>query len=190
MIRHAGRATACRRHRSALLDAAEGEDIDRGDPAWQHLEWCFGCRREVEQSVQTIVALRRLGKEVARTEPSGEAWPRLRDRMRRQRPAERWRPQLSLGGLAVAAALVAMLSVPSTLTTSPAGGFEESSPPAAISRQADTIERRVEERWLLVRPFGAADASLSDTTGFVFDQRRFGETILEPPTAAPQAKLQ
>lgn len=191
MIPRTGGGVPCPRHRSALLDVELGESAERSGPAWQHLDWCTECRRDMESAAQTIVALRRIGKEVALTQPSGEAWPRLRDRVTNRQPAEHWRARLSLGGLVVAAALVATFAVPATFVSRQPGRFEESSPPAFLSRPADLIDTRAEERWLRVRPASAATASDDESSGsFIFDQRRFGESIPRPPWSPPQAKLQ
>ena len=191
MISRFGGTDQCRLHRATLLAVDDGEDVDYTDLAWQHVEWCTNCRRELESVEQTIVALRRVGKEVALTEPPGDPWPRLRDRVTSLPRAERWTPRLSLGGLAVAAALVALLVVPTTFVPGPVGRFEESLGPGAASRHVDRADRIAEAHWLRAAQAGAADTTASSTTAdsFIFDQRRFGETILVPPYAAPKAKL-
>lgn len=99
--------TSCATHRRALVAF-----VDRGEltpdtaPALAHLDRCGRCTDELETTVQAIIALRRLGEEASRVEPSPDAWPRLLARLERWRP-----PRLSILSPAAGAALSVVLVI-------------------------------------------------------------------------------
>ena len=109
---------ACARHRAALLDFVDrGEIVASTAPALAHLEHCGRCTDELESTVLAITALRRFGDELARAEPSPEAWPRLRARIETLRPA-RWAIMSPSAGMVMSIALVAVLVAPFRVGTS------------------------------------------------------------------------
>ena len=111
---------ACARHRAALLDFVDHGEIVAGTaPALAHLERCERCTDELESTVLAITALRRFGDELARAEPSPEAWPRLRARIETLRPA-RWAIMSPSAGMVMSIALVAVLVAPFRVGTSTA----------------------------------------------------------------------
>jgi hypothetical protein len=134
---------ACGRHRSALidfLDRGEVRDPDTGR-ALAHLDRCDRCTGELETTVLAITALRRLGEDAGRVEPAADAWPRLRTRLDRWRPA-RWGIMSPTVGMAMSVALVAVLVAPLRI-----GGAAPSSSPAAAPPALSPVsltERRVE----------------------------------------------
>ena len=102
---------SCGTHRAALLDFVDRQERTPATAgALAHLERCRACEDELAGIVRTVAALRRLGEAVARAEPAAEAWPRLRDRVGRPNPAA-WRWRLSLGGLMMSTAAVALLTI-------------------------------------------------------------------------------
>ena len=121
---------ACARHRAALLDFVDHGEIVAGTaPALAHLERCARCTDELESTVLAITALRRFGDELARAEPSPEAWPRLRARIETLRPA-RWAIMSPSAGMVMSIALVAVLVAPfrvGTTTSSSAPTYLPSS---------------------------------------------------------------
>lgn len=106
----------CRRHRAALLDF-----IDHGlmgpetGEALAHLENCDSCTEMLDSTVLAIAALRRLGDEAARIEPSRDSWPRLRARLTTRRPS-RVSIVSPLGGMVMTIALAAILVAPLRLS--------------------------------------------------------------------------
>ena len=121
-------AAGCRRHRPALLDFVDhGEIAPRTAAALAHLDRCDRCTAQLESTVLTIIALRRLGEDAARAEPPPDAWPRLRARLERWRPL-RWSVLSPSAGVVVSAAIVAVLVAPIQLGGS---GPAASEPPGA-----------------------------------------------------------
>jgi hypothetical protein len=101
-----------------LLDFVDHGEIVAGTaPALAHLERCGRCTDELESTVLAITALRRFGDELARAEPSPEAWPRLRARIETLRPA-RWAIMSPSAGMVMSVALVAVLVAPFRVGTS------------------------------------------------------------------------
>jgi hypothetical protein len=111
----------CRRHRAALVDFVDRGEIEpRTRAALAHLEVCRTCEIDLERTAQAITALRRLGLEAAMTEPSPDAWPRLRARVSSPSVGGlRWGS--GLGATVVGAALVAAIGLPIALRQ--AGGL-------------------------------------------------------------------
>jgi hypothetical protein len=100
---------------------------------------------ELESTVLAITALRRLGDEAGRMEPSADAWPRLRARLDRWRPI-RWAVMSPTTGMAMSVALVAVLIAPLQI-----GGAVPSASPsaAAVDRNpVSLIERRTEAEYI------------------------------------------
>ena len=149
---------SCRRYRSALLDF-----IDRGevrDPDTRlglaHLDRCDRCIEDLEATVLTITALRRLGEDAARMEPSPDAWPRLRARLDRWRPV-RWVVMSPTAGMVMSVALVAVLIAPLRF-----GGPGPSSAPTAAPEAQGSVsltERRVEADYISSTHQGTLPAS-------------------------------
>jgi hypothetical protein len=137
----------CRRHRPALVDFVDrGEIRPETAPALAHLDRCDRCTTELESTVLTITALRRLGDESSRVEPAGDAWPRLRARLDRWRPS-RWAPLMSpTAGLVMSLGLVAVLVAPIRIDGS---GQRRAEVDAATDRsRAALMDRRVEARYI------------------------------------------
>lgn len=105
------RATACDRHRPALLDLVDRGERGPGAPAaLDHLATCDLCERELTEIALAIVALRRVRDEAhAASVPvvSGERVARLVARR-----ADPWRWRLELGSLLASAAIAAIVVAP------------------------------------------------------------------------------
>jgi len=152
------RGRACGRYRPALLDF-----VDRGEivypytsQALAHLDRCERCTLELEATVLAITALRRLGEDAGRMEPSADAWPQLRARLDRWRPA-RWAIMSPTAGAIMSMALVAVLVAPIRL-----GGAAPSpsaQPPSTDRDPASLIERRVEADYISNVRMGPIPAS-------------------------------
>lgn len=137
----------CRRHRSALLDFVDRGEIAPGTgPALAHLDRCERCTNELESTVLAIVALRRLGDDAERVEPSADAWLRLRARLDRWRPA-RWAIMSPTTGAVMSLALVAVLVVPLRIGGASATPAPEATPPTDRDTTS-LIERRVEADYI------------------------------------------
>lgn len=132
---------ACARHRGALLDFVDrGEIVPGTAAALAHLEKCGRCTDELESTVLAITALRRYGDEIARAEPSADAWPRLRAQLEGLRP-KRWAIMSPSAGMVMSVALVAVLVAPLRLgTSSPSAPVDQPAPVWGVSlaeRQAE-----------------------------------------------------
>jgi len=136
----------CDRHRPALLDFVDrGEIVSGTAKALAHLDRCSRCTEELEATLLTITALRRIGDEVARAEPSADAWPRLHARLRTLRP-KRWAVMSPSAGLVMSVALVAVLVAPLRL-----GGTNLTAiptQPTAAELAVDARERRIEAAYI------------------------------------------
>ena len=156
-------SAGCRRHRPVLLDFVDrGEIAERTADALAHLDRCDRCTAQLESTVLTIIALRRLGEDAARAEPPPDAWPRLRARLERWRPL-RWSILSPSAGVVMSAAIVAVLIAPLQL-----GGPEPAAsqvPGAAqqVLRPASPAERRIEAAYIanVQRGRFAEDAAVS-----------------------------
>ena len=140
---------ACRRHRSALLDFVDrGEIAVRTGPALAHLDRCDRCTSQIESTVLTIIALRRLGEDLAQAEPSPDVWPRLRARLERWRPF-RWSVMSPSAGVVVSAAIVAVLVAPLQIGSPQLTGAIVEPTVAPIQRAgASPEERRIEAEYI------------------------------------------
>jgi len=137
---------ACARHRAALLDFVDHGEIVAGTaPALAHLERCGRCTDELESTVLAITALRRFGDELARAEPSPEAWPRLRARIETLRPA-RWAIMSPSAGMVMSIALVAVLVAPFRVATPATSSAPTYLPSSQLGVALE--ERRVEAAYL------------------------------------------
>lgn len=152
------RGLACRRYRSALVDFIDHGEV--ADPvtglALAHLDRCARCTMELEAMVLAITALRRLGDDAGRMEPSADAWPRLRARLDRWRPV-RWAVMSPTAGTVMSVALVVVLIAPLQI-----GGAAPSSAPTAapLDRGAVSLsERRVEADYISSTHQGTLPAS-------------------------------
>jgi hypothetical protein len=150
---------ACARHRSVLLDLVERrpEPGPATDAALAHLDRCRACEDELAALTLTSLALRRLWAEARTARPPDRAWPAVRDRLGRP-SGPSWQSRLPIAGLAVAAALVALVLGPSLAWTGTGGVFEEpGTDPVLIVRQARegrTADRLAEVRFIMARRAG------------------------------------
>ncbi len=135
----------CRRHRVALLDFVDRGDVSpsTGD-ALAHLDRCDRCTAELESTVLTITALRRLGDDVARLEPAPDAWPRLRVRIDRWRP-RRWFVMSPTAGAVMSALLVAVIVGPLQIGSS---DFAPAAVGAGERSPVSLEEQRVEAEYI------------------------------------------
>jgi hypothetical protein len=138
---------ACERYRPALIDFVDRGDIAPGTAkALAHLDRCSRCTEDLESTLLAITALRRIGDDLARVEPSADAWPRLRARLETLRP-KRWAIMTPSAGLVMSVALVAVLVAPlrlggaTNITAAP-------SHPTAAQIEAASRERRVEAAYI------------------------------------------
>jgi anti-sigma factor RsiW len=139
-------AGSCRRHRPALLDFIDRGEVAAGTRlALAHLDRCDRCTEELEATVLAITALRRLADEVAKVEPSEDAWPRLRARLDRWRPV-RWAIMSPTAGAVMSVALVAVLIVPLRVGGQPLAGASPT--PAPALNPHSIAERRVEAEYI------------------------------------------
>jgi hypothetical protein len=141
-------SVACARHRSALVDFVDHAEIGPATAAaLAHLDRCGRCTADLEAIVQTITALRRLGDEAGAIEPEADAWPRLRNRLTRWRPAS-WKIMTPLAGSAMSLALVAVLIVP--LRFGASSGEPASPNPDRLSSSAavSAADRRIETTYI------------------------------------------
>lgn len=112
---------ACRRHREVLVDALIGPrnrvEFGRAGPdradvadALAHVDRCARCRSQLEATSLVVVALHRLGDEVARVEPPAAAWPRLEAQVTSPRAA---RPMFMspVAGMALSLAILVALNL-------------------------------------------------------------------------------
>lgn len=137
----------CERHRLALLDFVDrGEIVAGTGDALAHLDRCGRCTEELESTVLAITALRRFGDDLALTEPSPDAWPRLRTRLEGLRP-KRWAIMSPSAGLVMSVALVAVLVAPLRLG-GVAGSTAGPSHPKPAQVEADSRDRRIEAAYI------------------------------------------
>ena len=137
----------CARHRAALLDFVDRGEIVPGTAlALAHLDRCDRCTDELESTVLTITALRRIGDDIARAEPSPDAWPRLRARLEGLRP-KRWAVMSPSAGLVMSVALVAVLVAPLRLG-GPTNLSAEPARPTPAEQAAATRERQLEAAYI------------------------------------------
>jgi len=161
--------SACARHRPALVDFVDHAEIGPATAdALRHLDGCTRCTADLEAIVQTITVLRRIGDEAGWLEPAADAWPRLRDRLTRWRPAP-WRIMSPVAGMAMSLALVAVLV--------PLGLGSTGRPPAAspnLDRVVPTpAERRIEANYISTSHQGVLPALESATRSSGSGQRKY-----------------
>jgi hypothetical protein len=129
------RQSACALHRAALLDFIDRRERGSGtDVALAHLDRCRSCETELSEIALAITALRRIRAEVQLAEPSRDAWERVR-RVAARRPAAPWRWRVSLGTTVVAAALVAVVVMPTAF-----GSLAAPWPPIAGGDASATLD--------------------------------------------------
>jgi hypothetical protein len=131
--------SACRRHRTALIDFVDRRERGPRTPAaLDHLARCQRCEDDMAGYALTIVALRRAGRELAAVPVP------VADVTRVVPPAPRpsgWSWRLQVGGLLTCAAIVGLVVLPRPpSSTSPdAGALSEFRPaPAAAWRLAES----------------------------------------------------
>lgn len=156
---------SCRRHRPALLDFVDRGEIGpmTGD-ALAHLDRCDRCTADLESTMLTITALRRLGDDAGALEPPADAWPRLRARLDRWRPV-RWSFLSPTVGTVMSALLVAVIVGPLEFGQAGLTGAA-ASPPADRGRVS--VEERLAEAAYIARRgvFPAESVSTSTTSTF------------------------
>lgn len=129
------RPSSCAGHRAALLDFVDRRERGPGtDVALAHLDRCRTCETELTEIALTITVLRRIRAEVQVAEPSGDSWERVR-RVAARRPAAPWRWRMSLGATVVAAALAAVVVMPTAF-----GRLAAPWPPIAAGDAAGTLD--------------------------------------------------
>jgi hypothetical protein len=147
-LRMTGRS-ACRAHQPALAALAEqrvaGPD---GQAALDHVEICPACAKALGELMLTVVVLRRMGAEAAVAESGGpdDAWGRLRARIEqssRRARARAWQWRATVGGLATATMLVAVVVGPAAVHVTNQTFLGTS--PASIARLNDRAESQQEE---------------------------------------------
>ncbi|HEV2006952.1 MAG TPA: hypothetical protein VGQ85_10085 [Candidatus Limnocylindrales bacterium] len=158
------RSSACRLHRPALAGLAERRVAEpEGRAALEHVERCPACANELGELMLTVVVLRRMGAEAATAEPLGpdDAWSRLRARIERSSRRARqqaWQWRATVGGLATASLLVAVLVGPRAVHVTDNTFFETDA--ASAYRLSDRAETKQEEARLnVVRRNGAASST-------------------------------
>lgn len=157
------RSSACRLHRPALAGLAERRVAGpEGRAAFEHVERCPACAKELGELMLTVVVLRRMGAEAATAESIGrdDAWNRLRARIERSSRRARqqaWQWRATVGGLATASLLVAVLVGPRAVhvTDNTYGEIE----PVSFYRQTDRAETQQEQARLNSLRRNAASSS-------------------------------
>jgi hypothetical protein len=157
------RVSTCRLHQPTLAALAEQRAAGpEGHAALEHVERCEACAKELGELMLTVVVLRRMGDEAASGEPPGpdDAWSRLRARIEQsgRRARQRaWQWRATVGGLATATLLVAVLVGPRAVrvTDNTYGEVE----PASFYRQTDRTETRQEQVRLNTLRRNAASSS-------------------------------
>jgi hypothetical protein len=135
------RETACRAHRDVLLDFADGRvGTQQTSAALAHLDGCRACEDELSRVMLAIIGLRRIRKEVASAEPSGDAWAHLRTRIQRRRRSP-WLVRSPLPGIAMALSIVAAVVAPSTFLRTGAERSSDAQPPHAATDAGTVFER-------------------------------------------------
>lgn len=160
-------AGACRRHHQALVDFVDRGEVgpSTGD-ALAHLDRCDRCTGDLEATVLTITALRRLGEDVARIEPPADAWPRLRDRIDRWRP-RRWLVMSPTIGTVMSALLVAVIVGPLQFGSANLAATAASAPEER--GRVSPEERRAEAAYIARRGIAPGVTAASTTSTFRVD---------------------
>ena len=151
---------SCSRHRTALFDFVDhGEVRPETAAALAHLDRCSRCTEDVESTMLTITALRRMGDEASDVEPPPDAWPRLRIRIQawRRRPAV----MSPLAGLAMSFAIVAVLVLPVHLGATLIGPIATPLDPGRTT--SDLVDRQIEAEYIATVRQGAAVTAGYDT---------------------------
>lgn len=142
-----GRASACSRHRAALIDFVDRRECGPDTQlALDHVDRCGECAAEVTEIALAIHGLRRLGAEVARVEPPSDAWERLAGRVARPAPSP-WHWRINLGGMVAGAMLVVALVGPLALRDTRITERIEAFPPP-VSTAASKAELLVEQNYI------------------------------------------
>ena len=166
---------ACARHRAALLDFVDHGEIVAGTaPALAHLERCGRCTDELESTVLAITALRRFGDELARAEPSPEAWPRLRARIETLRPA-RWAIMSPSAGMVMSIALVAVLVAPFRVGTTTSSSAPTYLPSSQLGVSLE--ERRTEAAYIAKIRMGTFPTKEPASRSVVTYPRKYPDNI-------------
>jgi hypothetical protein len=135
-------ADACWRHRDELA-ALAGEGVATAVPtptgraALDHVDHCPACASALGELMLTAVALRRMGSGAAEAEaaPNDDAWTRLRLRIEqssRRAREQAWRWRATLGGLATASLLVALVVGPASIQLTATIGIDEPTGQAGV----------------------------------------------------------
>jgi hypothetical protein len=141
----------CRRHRVVLeAHVLGGPTSEATRAAFAHVDLCDHCRAELESMALTVMALRRLGDDVATVRPAADAWPRLRARIAGWSTPSRPAVMSPLLGMALSLAIVvgSTISLPALL-----GGDADGDDAAAVRPSATLTKAEID--WLRAR--SAAD---------------------------------
>lgn len=141
--------SACARYRPGLAALAERRLAGaEGGAALEHVDRCPECAEALGELMLMVVVLRRMGAEAANAEPldPDDAWTRLRARIERssRRARQRaWQWRATVGGLATASLLVAVLVGPRAVhvTDNTSGEVE----PVSFYRLTDRAETQREQ---------------------------------------------
>lgn len=142
------RVSGCGVHQAALAGLAERRAAGpEGHAALEHVERCAACAKELGELMLTVVVLRRMGAEAATAAARGpdDAWSRLRARIEQssRRARQRaWQWRATVGGLATASLLVAVLVGPKAVHVTDNTYSEVE--PASFYRQTDRAETQQE----------------------------------------------
>lgn len=161
------RATACARHRDALLAFVDRRETGpETDAALDHLERCRGCVRDLEATALAVAVLRRLEREARAVEAPPDSWERLHARVDRPR-GPIWRTWSSLAGLAVGAGLVGAFLAPVSVWSHRGGYLQEPGTDAAVFDARRLAEQQDEalvlDRQRLVRSAPPPTGAQRDT---------------------------
>jgi predicted anti-sigma-YlaC factor YlaD len=176
---------SCVVHRAALLDFVDGQPQTAASAAaLSHLERCRTCEDELAGIVRTVAALRRLGVAVADVEPSPHVWPMVRARVTARR-GDRWLPRFSIAGMAMSAALVVMISLPTTISP---GGTDWSYSEFRVTGHEAT-PRVVAPAQRPARGGAATSTSaLTASSALRFNRRVYGEAPWSPEAGVPKPR--
>jgi hypothetical protein len=168
-------ASDCRRHREALADLAErSAPASEGAAALAHVERCRACGEVLGDLTLTVIALRRLGADMA--DPGDSAWTRLRDRIERSRRVAReqaWRWRTSLGGMLASALVVGALVGPAAIRLGPG----QSGIPTLTGSELEAVSQRIEADYNLGAHAAPSSVPDQEEAGSYLGVRRYPDDL-------------